>query len=364
MHRALLILSFFCSQLFTNTGIAQTQLIEGPHVFYADGHVTVESVFNGRPHQERLDAGKLKQVQVPIPGDTSKYFTVNLRNKLTNEPAESKPSEKVLVISDVEGNFTRFCNLLQTAGVIDADLKWTYGANKLVICGDLFDRGDEVTPYLWLLYRLEDLAKEKGGYVHVILGNHDIMNLSSDFRYVQPKYIQAATTLGRNYADFYTDQTELGRWLRTKNIMEKIGSVLYVHGGVSQEINDLGYSVKKVNSTLRPYYDKDGKDSLLQAANVDVFFYGDTSPFWYRGYFVPPLATEQQVDSTLSLFNVRRIVVGHTIVDNIRSLYKGKVIAVDVNWHEGNQQALLIEKGNYYRLKADGSKEVMVFEFK
>ena len=73
---------------------------------------------------------------------------------------------------------------------MDSACHWTFGKGHLVICGDLFDRGNDVTAELWLLYKLEEEAKEKGGYVHTILGNHEIMNLSGDFPLCTAKIFQ------------------------------------------------------------------------------------------------------------------------------------------------------------------------------
>ena len=87
----------------------------------------------------------------------------------------------MFVLSDIEGEFAAFKSLMQGNGIMDQNYKWTFGDGHLVICGDLFDRGNRVTEYLWLLYKLEDEAKAQGGYVHVILGNHDIMNLKRRF---------------------------------------------------------------------------------------------------------------------------------------------------------------------------------------
>ena len=56
------------------------------------------------------------------------------------------------------------------------------------------------------------------------------------------------------------------------------------------------------------------------------------------------------------IFNVKHIVVGHTIVDSIQTLYKGKVVAIDVNHHTANHQALVIENDSFYRMDADGKK--------
>lgn len=114
-------------------------------------------------------------------------FTVSMKAKLEIEPSATKMPIKLFLISDVEGEFEGFRNLLISNNVMDENYNWTFGKGHMVICGDLFDRGNEVPECLWLIYKLEQGAKTKGGYVHTLLGNHDIMNLSGDLRYVQPK---------------------------------------------------------------------------------------------------------------------------------------------------------------------------------
>jgi hypothetical protein len=97
-------------------------------------------------------------------------------------------------------------------------------------------------------------AKAAGGYVHFILGNHEIMNLRADLRYVQQKYKDNAILLNEKYESLYDVNTELGRWLRTKNIVEKIGGILYMHGGISGEVNRMNLSVSVIDQLARPYY--------------------------------------------------------------------------------------------------------------
>ncbi|MGC4038283.1 MAG: metallophosphoesterase [Chitinophagaceae bacterium] len=202
-----------------------------------------------------------------------------------------------------------------------------FGRNQLVICGDLFDRGKYVTEELWLLYKLETAAAVNGGEVHVLLGNHDIMNMGGDWRYVNPVYATYAKLLDKSYGELFDNNTELGKWLRSKNVIERIGNYLCLHGGFSREMLDFQLSVKDLNSTIRPLYSL--QDSLPQ--DRDVFF-GDNALFWYRGYFFPPLAPESLIDSTLDFYNVRKIIVGHTIHNNVASYYDGKVIGIDTDW--------------------------------
>lgn len=62
---------------------------------------------------------------------------------------------------------------------------------------------------------------KSGGHVHFILGNHEIMNMNGNIKYVRKKYIDNAAMLGEDYKNFYKPSTELGRWLESKNITEK-----------------------------------------------------------------------------------------------------------------------------------------------
>jgi hypothetical protein len=335
-----------------------SSLTDGPYVFYNPNSIVTLSITNGKLKKDSVDVrgGKIQLLSVAVPGRPNTFFSVPLKASLNKEAPMYRGAEKLLVLSDIEGTFEGMNKLLLVGGVIDNDFKWTFGAGHLVVCGDLFDRGVDVTACLWLLYKLEDEAKANGGYVHVILGNHEIMNLSEDYRYVHPKYMQAAALMGKRYQDLYTANTELGRWLRTKNIMERIGNNLFVHGGISQTINEMNLSLKEINNQVRPFYDMSGYDSLLNEKHVLPFF-GDTSPFWYRGYFFEPRASSDQVDSTLRLFNVKHIIVGHDLVDSIQTIYNGKIVAIDVNYHIRNYEALAIEKDALYSMDVAGEKK-------
>jgi hypothetical protein len=121
---------------------------------------------------------------------TGKNIHVKLKPGLANEKAEHKKVGKMLILSDIEGNFAAFRKLLQANHVIDDNFNWTFEKNHLVLIGDFVDRGTMVTEVLWLIYSLEEKASAAGGYVHYILGNHEIMNMSNDLRYVQDRYIR------------------------------------------------------------------------------------------------------------------------------------------------------------------------------
>ena len=152
----------------------------------------------------------------------------------------------------------------------------------------------------------------------------------------------------------YGNQSELGRWLRSKNIIENIGGILFIHGGISPYVNNEDLSIEKIIALVRPYY----ADSTYDyPQSIDPLF-RENGPFWYRGYYYgKQRASIQQIDSTLKKFKVDKISTGHTIVsDTISVWFNGKVFNTDVHHAKGHSEALLLENDKFYRVNADGKK--------
>ncbi len=344
---------------FWNFNVKAQELNDGPYVTYEGDRIVFKSVSAGKVINSSIPRSEKKNaVAKVIFADHPKWnFTVPIKANLSVEKSEFAQPEKILFLSDIEGEFEGFRTLLIASGVINESYKWTFGKGHLVICGDLFDRGANVPEAMWLLYKLEDLAAKAGGYVHVILGNHDVMNLSGDLRYLHKKYPESAKLMEVDYMSLYNTDSELGRWLRTKNTIEKIGDNLCMHAGVAPVINSLKLPVTEINQLCRPFYDKAKVLRGVGNPTIDPFFTGATSLFWYRGYFAEPKATEDEVNTTLKVFNVSRIVVGHTIVPrNVAFYYDKKVLGLDVNGHDGDHQAALFEKGKWTKIDATGRR--------
>jgi len=339
--------------------LPDTPVFDGPYVLYRNDSVFVNYI-EGDSLSASLKTDSMKlsgkdnitlRINTDIPGKT---FTVKLKSKLTDEKAEYKKVGKMLILSDIEGNFEAFRKLLQANHVIDDDFNWTFEKNHLVLIGDFVDRGTMVTEVLWLIYSLEEKAKAAGGYVHYILGNHEIMNMSNDLRYVQQRYLRNAALMNKSYMQLFGPDAEIGRWLATKNVAERVGDILFMHGGISQYINTMNIPLKELNDLVRPLYTdtvyeyKDNRLSVL---------YSDFGPFWYRGYYTAPKATMAQIDSTLNIYGVRYLTTGHTIVaSEIKSFYDGKLFDTDVHHAGGHSEALLYEDGKFSRVNAQGTK--------
>ena len=336
---------------------------DGPYVLYKNDQVFVKYILNDHGRKlvmaDSMAMSLKKSLSLNVITDEpGKSFNVKLKKKLEEEKSEYKNVNKQIAISDIEGSFGQFRKLLQANKVIDANYNWTFGDGHLVLIGDFFDRGNQVTEVLWLIYSLEEKAKIAGGYVHFVLGNHEIMNMNGDVRYVHSKYKEIATLLGENYVDLYGNNSELGRWLRTKNIVEKVGDMLYVHGGISEDVNKMKNSLADINEMARPLYD----DSSFNYKNKKLeTIYGSFGPFWYRGYYSgDKIATMGQIDSTIKKFGINHIATGHTVVgDTVSSWHGGKLFNTDVHHAKGHSEALLIDNGKFYRVNTMGEKFII-----
>lgn len=187
-------------------------------------------------------------------------------------------AERVVAISDIHGAYGAMVRTLQSASVIDDELAWSGGKTHLVIVGDILDRGPDSRQAMDLLMRLEEEAASAGGRVHVLIGNHEAMNLTGDLRYVareeyaafsgeetaedRERWFQAyteqrggdgeTTEASRQAFDeqfppgFFAHRKafgaagQYGSWLLSKPIMVVIDSTAYVHGGVSPMIAEIG----------------------------------------------------------------------------------------------------------------------------
>lgn len=329
----------------------------------------------------RVDENNEIQI-TPCPSDSLPVFVrntlapafyVRLRDTYPVPADTSDFPEKMLVISDIEGNFEGFTGFLKKNGVINDRYEWTFGQGHIVFLGDFVDRGGEVLPVLWLIYHLEGQALRNGGCVHYILGNHEIMNIQGNWRYAQDKYKKIAQEIGRlpnptdNYRLIYSQRSELGRWLRSKSVVGRIGTGLFVHGGISPDMLPLRLPVSDINHIVRVHIDQNLYHEPGNDPNANVLM-GRTGPFWYRGlvenYKYYDKITEPVLDEILRFYQTERMIIGHTIVDDISSDFNGKVIRIDVRHgteqFTGKTKGLWIEQGKWYKINDLGHKTAIL----
>lgn len=336
--------------------------IDGPYVLYRNDSIqsiTVEDIEDTLKIKKQTLSDKSKPITVTVDNDDREQFIVQLQETLEIPKTEYNEPEKLVAISDIEGNFYALKKLLIGSGVMNINYEWIYGKGHLVLVGDFFDRGVNVTQSLWLLYDLERQAKGNGGMVHFIIGNHETMNMQGDNRYAKSKYKDIAIALNTTIQMLYNENTELGRWLRSKNCAEKIGNTIYVHGGLSKSIVENSFSLQEINDLGRAYYGKPHEE-IIKNDRAEAVFSREEGPLWYRGYFTESLP-QSELDFITSHYNVKHIIVGHTPVKTIEKMYNTKVIAIDLKHppsaKKGLVNGLLKEQKVFYKINELGEKQ-------
>jgi hypothetical protein len=186
-------------------------------------------------------------------------------------------ADRVVAISDVHGAYEAMVATLQSAGILDDELAWAGDTAHLVIVGDLLDRGPRSRDAMDLLMRIETEAQSAGGFVHVLIGNHESMNMIGDMRYVSREEYEAFaaeetpeerqrwfraylrrqplprdeaallekfdTTFPAGYFALrkaFGANGKYGQWLLNKPIIAVINGTAFVHGGLSPLVTEYG----------------------------------------------------------------------------------------------------------------------------
>ncbi len=300
-----------------------------------------------------------KPVTFPHPVDAC-HLPANIHgfSSVENKLLEFSGDFPVAALSDFHGKYDLMIALLTNNHIIDENQNWAFGKGHFIITGDIFDRGDKVTEILWFLYDLEKQATKAGGNIHLTLGNHEVMVLNGDLRYLHPKYVETAKKLGMPFEKLFTKESILGNWLRSKPVLVKVNNMLFAHGGFHPSLATEKRSIVDINTVF--------KNSLVKSEltnpreGLAKFLHTNNGPIWYRGYFAKERgkdngATATEIELLLAHFNVKHLIVGHTSQKQIETRYQGRVIAIDSSIKRGSYgEILFIENEKMWRGSLSG----------
>lgn len=276
-------------------------------------------------------------------------------------PVAAAPAARVVAIADVHGGFEPFVAILGRAGLIDAQRRWTGGTTVFVQTGDVTDRGPGVREALDLLMALEPQAEAAGGRLHVLLGNHEVMNMLGMTRDATPE-IFASFGGETAYREAFAPSGRYGKWLRGKVPIAKVDDTLFLHAGINPEattdsIDALNRSVRdeisRWDDGVRALSAKDlvkplaPFETVLDAARgakmpiagvLGTHLFHPEGLLWFRGYSQWTDAEgEARVTALLKRYKVKRIVAGHTVQPSgaIVQRFGGRIILIDTGLLDG-----------------------------
>lgn len=258
---------------------------------------------------------------------------------------------RLVGIGDLHADLPTALKVLQLAELVDAEGRWSGGDAVLVQTGDQTDRGPDSLEVIELLMRLQAEAEASGGRVQPLLGNHEVMNLMGDLRYVSPEDVQDFGSAAKR-AEAFSAQGELGKWLRSLPMVAVEQGVVFVHGGVTEQYAKMG--LKQLN----------GLAPGVLAGTLPPTALGDSSPIWFRGYLRDPeVQACAELDGALKALAARRMVVGHTTQRDgqIASRCGGRLLGIDTgisSHYGGHSAALEISNGDARALYPQGAVDL------
>ena len=175
---------------------------EGPYVFYESDSTVNVNYIKGNKDDGFYVSSKIHNSNEEMvlscffPLDST-TFQFKLKPEFETPETIYNDGNKILALSDLESGYRTFRDFLITNKVINEDLNWIFGTGHLVLVGDFVDRGYSTTQVLWFIYKLEQEAKEHGGLVHFILGNHELYNMQGQYKSAKQKYYAVASIFGK-----------------------------------------------------------------------------------------------------------------------------------------------------------------------
>ena len=284
--------------------------------------------------------------------------------------------ERIIVIGDIHGDFKMLKDSLKLAKLIDDNDNWIGKGTIVVQVGDQIDRcryknkpcnqkgatvDDEGNDWAILQYMTELHNKAKKdkeqGAVYSLIGNHELMNVDGDFRYVSYEGIQEFNKEKEKYINnekfkkYYkkinpdkkiedATDNDIRRWMFspsnpisnflacTRKVAIIIGSNIFVHGGILPHIAKK-YKIESINKILTLYL----LDHISKSDYKDILGSDNKTPLWSRAF--SKAINKDKCDDLLEplkeWYKVDNIYVGHTpmMTKGITNLCDGRVWLTD-----------------------------------
>lgn len=284
---------------------------------------------NGNGNQKNMQrSNSMPNLTSHIKNTTSQH-NHNIINEFCNNNCHVYPKVKKLVaIGDIHGDLTVAIKSLKLAGVIPLNvsdktrniqnINWIGKDTVVVQVGDQIDRvrpnklhnnicieedceivEDEGSDLkiVCLFERLHSQALKQGGALFSVYGNHELMNVEGDFRYVSPKefkefgnYFKGKIEANSSFPYGYKERLQAfkpggnlsKRLANTRHSVLQVGSWIFVHGGISPECANK-YTIDEINNYVKKWLLGDTSPENMK--HINYLYHNDdddNSPFWSR----------------------------------------------------------------------------------
>ncbi|ORX87562.1 Metallo-dependent phosphatase, partial [Anaeromyces robustus] len=243
-------------------------------------------------------------------------------------------------VGDIHGDYDRLIKILRHAKLIDRRNNWIGKDSILIQVGDLIDRADDTIKIFDILMKLRDQAKEVGGIVNVLIGNHELMALQGNYVFASIGDFDSFGGLENREKEFSLEG-KYGEFIRKQmNVSMIIDDTIFCHSGISS--NFLEQGIDYLNDyahdlfTNIPPFDELYDSVVLQGKNHPIYtdpLVEMSGPLWSSG-FVSNAESKAcpEIEKVLNMTNTKRMVIGHTVQNygQIKTRCDNKLIIIDI----------------------------------
>lgn len=279
----------------------------------------------------------------------------------TDTHTDTAPAPRIVVIGDVHGSLEAVLALMREAGIIDDTDHWIGGDTVLVQLGDQIDRGDHDRAVIDLFERLKDEARDAGGRVINIIGNHETGNVNWNFSHAtdaglaefddieydtEDTDIMALPEAQRGRAAAFQPGGPYARILAERSVVAVVDGNVFSHAGMTPDYVE--YGMYRINQETQEWLRGDADEP--DHAKITSWF----APLWnrYYGYTKAELVDCDMLHQSLGMMCADRMIVGHTIQESINGICDDSLYRIDVGMYEGEHAAALEIVGDDVRVIA------------
>jgi hypothetical protein len=218
-------------------------------------------------------------------------------------------------VGDIHGYSDVLLGLLYKAGLVNPRGAWAGGDSTLVFVGDFVDRGPDSIGTVALVMRLQAEAREAGGRVLAVLGNHDLALVLAK-RHPDAlagggeTFMTFWEWIGGTRADLAIGDAQVD-WLACLPAMLKLGDTLIIHADSSFYM-EYGDTVEEVNAQIA---------QLVNGGDTTALAYLSRRLSQHQDFWVKP----ERAAPFLAKFGVRRLLHGHTPIHKLMGRTAGGI---------------------------------------
>ncbi len=233
-----------------------------------------------------------------------------------NNPAvvQIERADEIFAIGDAHSDFKRLAMAMAGAGIIEApvehpeDAKWRAGKAVLVTTGDMIDKGPRALDVLRLLRDVREQARQVGGEVVILAGNHEAEFLADPLAPKGKEFAAQLKAAKINPADVGACKGEFGEFLCSLAFAARVGDWFFAHGG-----NSGGRTVERLLSDLEAGVERDGyasKELIGDESILEARLNGEGRTVWIDAR-LPAVEEKQLLAEYAKALGVKHIVEGH-----------------------------------------------------